>query len=85
MRSFWKKLEKDPRLTHAFFIPCDSHGLQLLIKDLLKVPLFKDIHRKCKAIAKGLRKAKKQYAILRIKQKQYYNERRALALSILTR
>jgi hypothetical protein len=85
MRSFWKKLEKDPRLAHAFFILCDSYGLQLLIKDLLKVPLFKDIHRKCKAIAKGLRKAKKQYAILRTKQKQCYNERRALALSILTR
>jgi hypothetical protein len=54
IRSFWKKLEKDPYLAHAFFILCDSHGLQLLIKDLLKVPLFKDIYRKCKAIIKGL-------------------------------
>jgi Protein of unknown function (DUF 659) len=27
MRSFWKKLEKDPRLAHAFFILCDSYGL----------------------------------------------------------
>ena len=31
----WDILSSDPCLQHAFFIPCDSHGLQLLIKDLL--------------------------------------------------
>lgn len=36
MRGTWSALEKHPKLTHALFIPCDSHGLRLLIKDFLE-------------------------------------------------
>jgi hypothetical protein len=35
MRNTWTGLEKQDLLSHVLFIPCDSHGLQLLIKDLL--------------------------------------------------
>ena len=35
MRNTWTGLEKLDSLLHTLFIPCDSHGLQLLIKDLL--------------------------------------------------
>ncbi len=34
-RAIWDLLSQDPRLTHNFYVPCDSHGFQLLIKDLL--------------------------------------------------
>lgn len=85
MRSFWRKAAKDPRMRHAFYIPCDSHGLQLLVKDILKLSEFKDVHKHCKAIAKGFRKAKKQYAILRTKQQETYKQFRALALCVITR
>lgn len=35
MRATWKGLSLISEFQHCFFIPCDSHGLQLLIKDLL--------------------------------------------------
>jgi hypothetical protein len=36
MQKTWTGLEKHPLLKHLFFVPCDSHGLQLLIKDILE-------------------------------------------------
>jgi hypothetical protein len=38
MRSTWTGLESVNQLSHVLFILCDSHGLQLLIKDLLEQP-----------------------------------------------
>jgi len=37
MRNFWALAEAEPSLSHVIFVPCDSHGLQLLMKDLLQV------------------------------------------------
>jgi hypothetical protein len=31
MKSTWEKLGQDERLKNCFFVPCDSHGIQLLI------------------------------------------------------
>jgi Protein of unknown function (DUF 659) len=39
MRSVWSGLSSTPGLEHIFTIPCDSHSLQLGIKDLLHLPL----------------------------------------------
>ena len=36
MRDFWNKMAKDPRAKHIFFIPYDSYGLQLLMKDIIE-------------------------------------------------
>ena len=36
MRSLWAKLKHKDQYKRAFFIPCDSHGIQLLIKDVLR-------------------------------------------------
>ncbi len=37
MRLLWKSLKKDLRLEHIFCAPCDSHSIQLLIKDILSI------------------------------------------------
>ena len=34
-RATLDRLSQDPRLSHIFYVPCNSHNLQLLIKDLL--------------------------------------------------
>jgi hypothetical protein len=81
MRNTWTRLEKQDLLSHVLFIPCDSHGLQLLIKDLLNQPGIAEVMRKAQAIVVGFHHAKKQYSILRSKQEQAY----ALLLSVLTR
>ncbi len=53
----WDRWSQDPRLSHIFFIPCDSHVLQLLIKDLLSAPKIKTTFCKGLAIVNFLRKA----------------------------
>jgi Protein of unknown function (DUF 659) len=39
MRSVWSGLSFTPGMEHIFTIPCDSHSLQLGIKDVLYLPL----------------------------------------------
>jgi len=81
MRNTWTGLEKHPLLQHAFFIPCDSHWLQLLIKDILKFQPFCDIIAKAQAIVSAFYKANKQYAILQSKMAVPI----AFVLSVITR
>lgn len=81
MQSTWTGLAKHPSLSHSFFVPCDSHGLQLLIKDLLESAPFSDTITKAQTIVSAFRCAKKQYTILREKQEKAV----AFVLSILTR
>lgn len=64
MRNTWTELEEHPLLKHAFFVPCDSYGLQLLIKDILKSYPFYDIISKAQTIVSAFHRAPKQYAIL---------------------
>jgi hypothetical protein len=70
MRLTWTGLENHPLLKHAFFVPCDSHGLQLLIKDILGCQPFADTIAKAQTIVSTFHQAKKQYAILRTKQEK---------------
>lgn len=85
MYKMWLELQKFPEFAHCFFIPCDSHGLQLLVKDILKIPCFKLLHDKAKKVVRAFRKAHLQLARLRDIQLSCYNEHRALILSIITR
>ena len=64
MRGMWKEVQKFEDLKHCLFIPCDSHGIQLLVGDLLKLPDFNDTIQKAQCIAKLLRHASLQYAHL---------------------
>ena len=40
IRALWKFFKKDPCLEHIFCAPCDSHGIQLLIKDILSIKWY---------------------------------------------
>lgn len=74
-----------PELKHIFFIPCDSHGLQLLVKDLLSLPHYQRINEKAQTVVKAFKNAPLQLSHLRIYQRQIYKEERALVLFVITR
>ena len=85
MLKSWQKLQEYPDMKHCFFVPCDSHGIQLLIKDLLHIPSLKVLHDQAQAIVKAFKKAPLQYARLRDYQVQTYGFKQALCLSVITR
>jgi hypothetical protein len=85
MWAMWAELEISPKLKHCFFIPCDSHGLQLLVKDLLSLPFLKDIVDKGQCIVKSFRHAPLQDARLRQYQEEYHRKQKSLVLSVITR
>ena len=74
-----------PELKHCFFLPCDSHGLQLLVKDLLELPCYREIHNKVQTIVKAFVNAPLQLSCLRQCQLQLYGRKKALVLSVITR
>lgn len=84
-RATWDRLSQDPRLSHIFYVSCDSHGLQLLIKNLLSAPQIKTTFYKGLAIVNFLRKAKHQLSILRRYQTQHYGGPRSLIASTILR
>lgn len=43
MRAFCKSLKQDTRLKHIFCTLCDSHRIQLLIKDILSIKWYTGI------------------------------------------
>ena len=64
MLSMWEHLCLKPGLQHLFVIPCDSHGIQLLIQDLINsIPQFKKVHDNAQTIAKAFKNAHLQYAL----------------------
>ena len=85
MRALWSRLEKNQDMQHVFAVPCDSHGLQLIFKDLLERPIIKQFWTTASAIVNGFRNAPKQYAYLRQEQKKAYGQRKALTASVITR
>lgn len=80
MRSMHEMLRRIPGLQHVFFTLCDSHGLQLLIKDILQLPWFKELMKKISKLVSAFRKSPLQLAILREHQKKEYGRHRALIL-----
>jgi len=85
MRSMWTEIEKFDDLKHCLFVPCDSHSIQLLVKDLLQLPLFSETIQQAQCIVKSFRKAPLQYARLREFQLEYYKKTQSLVLSVITR
>jgi Protein of unknown function (DUF 659)/hAT family C-terminal dimerisation region len=85
MRCLWRILSTKPRFKSSFFVPCDSHGLQLLIKDIISLPLFVDTMTLCNHIVGHFRSAHKQLALVRSLQKEIYGRKYALTLAGNTR
>jgi len=81
----WMHLRSKPRFQRTFFIPCDSHGLQLMIKDIISLDLFKDTMAMCNKIVTHFRLAQKQLALLRHYQREIYGKIYALTLAGNTR
>jgi hypothetical protein len=89
MRKVWKSLLQKPELEHIFTIPCDSHGLQLIFKDLLgqksQWPMIKATFKSALEIVSFFHKSPYQYADLQILQEKHYQKRLALIASVITR
>ena len=83
MRKWWGTMQ--PLLPTTFFVPCDSHGLQLVIKDVLLLPEIRDVFRTAQNIAKAFKSAPKQLAILRDIQRNELGSERAIIGSVITR
>src|SRR5436190_10766642 len=80
----WLEIQKLDEFKHVFFIPCDSHGLQLLIGDLLKIPGFKEVLNKAQTVVKSFHHSLLQYAHLWDFQLQYNKQHQSLILSVIT-
>jgi len=85
MIAAWERLGQFDDLKHCFFIPCDSHGVQLLIRDLVvDIPLFKKLHDDAQLRVKAFKHANLQYARLREYQIEIYCKKRSFCLSVIT-
>ena len=79
-------MEQDPQFSHVFFVLCDSHGIQLLIKRILKLPHYKKLVKQAQVIVAGFAHSKLQLGILREHQKSLHNGKTmALIISVVTR
>src|SRR5579859_6420343 len=85
MFSMWGEIKKFPEFKHVFFVPCDSHGLQLFVKDLLKTPRFENIIQQAQSLISAFKKAPLQYARLRKLQSDCYGHEQSLVLSVIMR
>lgn len=85
MRDSWNRMERDPRTKHVFFVPCDSHGLQLLMKDIIETNWFTSRFSSAQNIVTHFNHSPKQLAMLREKMRNAYGKTRAFILSVLTR
>jgi len=85
MRAVWRLFNHDPKTLHIFTIPCEFHGLQLLVKDVLEHEPFLNIISKAQKIATHFKKSKLQPAILREHQQELYERHYAFCLAVITR
>lgn len=86
MMAMWELIRAKPGLQHIFVVPCDSHGIQLLIQDLINsIPQFKKVHEEAQTIAKAFKNAPLQYARLRDLQREIYDRTFAIILAVATR
>lgn len=85
MRSFWSIMGEKPAWDHSFFVPCDSHGIQLLMKHISELNWFCTTFKRAQQIATFFHKAEKQLEILREEQVKQDGRTYALTLSVITR
>ncbi len=64
MKTLWSELEAFDQMKHVFFISCDSHELQLLLDDILKLFWFAKILEDAQWIVKSFLAALKELTIL---------------------
>ena len=90
MKSVWEKLEDTTELRHCIMIPCDSHGLQLVMKDIVdskgsKVPRAGEVFRLALDLVVFFHHSPLEYARMQAKQIEKWGNRKALIASVITR
>ncbi len=85
MKAMWIEIFKYSEMKHVFFVSCDNHELQLLLKDVMKFSFFADVLQKAQLIVINFRESNKKLIILWKYQKKTYNQRRFLILNVLIR
>jgi hypothetical protein len=85
MKAMWNEISKFSDMKHVFFVPCDSHGLQLLLGDIIEFLFFVDVMQKAQLIITSFRGLNKELAILWDFQIKAYGQHRSLILNVLTR
>ena len=79
------QISQNPDLRHLFIIGCDSHGMQLLIKDVIEKPQFKVVFTQAQDIVRAFSQSPKQLAILRQYMINSLSGIKSFALSVITR
>jgi hypothetical protein len=86
MIAMWREIRNKPSLKHILVIPCDSHGIQLLIQNLIKsIPAFSKVHEDAQSIAKTFKNSLIQYARLHDIQEEIYKKKYAMVLAVVIR
>jgi len=79
-------MQQIPELQHVFMVGCDSHGLQLLLGDLIKqIPLIKHVLDITQSIVTSFSNSAKMLAILRDIMQKLYNKVFSFVISVITR
>ena len=85
MRAVWDILSKKECMKHVFFIPCDSHGLQLLIQDILTQPPYENTLKNAQLVVTSFHSSRLQLSFLREHQLRVYSKHKSLIMSVITR
>lgn len=85
MRKLHREMKALPEFSHCLYILCDSHGLQLLIKDIVESKRWMPIFGKITFLIAFFKKAKLQLSRLRIHQQECYGQRKAFITAAITR
>jgi hypothetical protein len=72
-----------PSFQHTFMIPCDPHGLQLLIQDICNHPPFQKTVKQADEIVAHFKSSKKQYQILKSLQRELCPSKQGKALALI--
>ena len=78
-------LQALPSFQHTFMVPCDPHGLQLLIQDICESPAFRQSVKQADEIVSHFKGSKKQYQILKQLQRELCPSPRGKAYALILR
>ncbi|KAJ6436477.1 sugar hydrolase [Purpureocillium lavendulum] len=85
MRKLHREMKALPEFSHCLYVLCDSHGLQLLVKDIVESKRWMPTFGKVTYLIGFFKKAKLQLSRLRIHQQECYGRRKAFITAAITR
>lgn len=85
MRAVHTILSSTDDFKHVFWIPCDSYGLQLLMRDIAELPWFAEVFKQVSSVVNYFYCSGKQIAMLRKYQMREYKKLYSITLSVITR